>query len=81
MKLIDADKLIHDIGTLPALTPYQFSRIVNVINEQPPVDSRTGSWIVSQGEGFECSRCWRINDKPTPYCPTCGSRNRLMGDE
>ena len=80
MRLIDADVLISDIESYsyPSVTGLMARIFKNIINNQKTVPFvKEGRWIVDKGVGFECSECWRVNKKPTLYCPACGSRNRI----
>ena len=77
-KLIDSEALKESLGYYPMLTDLMIRMFTRIINEQEEADVpavRTGRWI-PEGKNYECSRCWGVSKKATPYCPYCGSRNK-----
>ena len=50
-KLIDADKLIHDLPEQIDITKRMLDKIIKVIDNQEPV-RKEGRWIPSGTEGF-----------------------------
>ena len=77
MRLIDADKLLANLKKYTAVTAFMI-RIFTVIirDQETAANLKEGRWIPERGVGFECSECWRVNKKPTMYCPSCGSKNK-----
>lgn len=77
-KLIYAEALKESLGYYPMLTNLMIGMFTRIINEQEEVEIpavKEGRWI-PEGKHFECSRCWGVSKKATPYCPYCGSRNK-----
>lgn len=61
--------------------------IVDLLNELPSVQPKHGYWIeshehiyianvVKEWTNWYCSECDAPNDKPTDYCPNCGTDMR-----
>ena len=85
MRLIDADKLIHDIDREATNLMECFC----VIEDQPTIE-RKGRWEEITGgtyEGVKCSNCGcGFNKKFYPlayefkFCPECGAKMEVEND-
>jgi uncharacterized paraquat-inducible protein A len=76
-RLIDANALKVDYEDWCPITGRHFVYIsIAQIDSAPTVKSkkpRRGKWETVDCDFHKCSRCGRIHEDASPFCPQCGS--------
>ena len=80
MRLINANDLKKKAYAFPCATGVEYAVPLRAINESPTIDAepvRHGRWV----EGIACSECRQVDLSKPNYCPNCGAKMNMYGDE